>query len=48
MYQTFEVKLKPAKIELRGRLDEVNKLNWHLDGGKLIKNYDGLQYVLDL
>jgi hypothetical protein len=47
MYQIFEVKLKPAKIDLRDRLDEVNKLNWHLDGGKLIKN-DGLQYVLDL
>jgi hypothetical protein len=47
MYQIFEVKLKPAKIDLRTRLDEVNKLNWHLDGEKLIKNDDGLQYVLD-
>ena len=48
MYQIFEVKLKPAKIDLRNRLAEVNKLNWHLEGGKLIKNDDGLQYVLDL
>jgi hypothetical protein len=48
MYRIFEVKFKPAKIDLRGRLDEVNKLNWHLEGGKLIKNDDGLQYVLDL
>jgi hypothetical protein len=48
MYQIFEVKLKPAKIDLRDRLDEVNKLNWHLEDGKLIKYDDGLQYVLDL
>lgn len=48
MYQIFEVKLKPAKIDLRGRLEEVNKLNWHLEGGKLIKYDDGLRYVLDL
>jgi hypothetical protein len=48
MYQIFEVKLKPAKIDLRDRLAEVNKLNWHLESGKLIKNDDGLQYVLDL
>jgi hypothetical protein len=48
MYQIFEVKLKPAKIDLRNRLDEVNKLNWHLEGEKLIKYDDGLQYVLDL
>jgi hypothetical protein len=48
MYQIFEVKLKPAKIDLRDKLDEVNKLNWHLNGEKLIKYDDGLQYVLDL
>jgi hypothetical protein len=47
MYQIFEVKLKPAKIDLRDKLDEVNKLNWHLNGEKLIKYDDGLQYVLD-
>ena len=32
MYQIFEVKLKPTKIDLRDKLDEVNKLNWHLNG----------------
>jgi hypothetical protein len=48
MYQIFEVKFKPAKIDLRDKLDEVNKLNWHLNGEKLIKYDDGLQYVLDL
>jgi hypothetical protein len=48
MYQIFEVKLKPAKIDLRSRLDEVNKLNWYQEDEKLIKYDDGLQYVLDL
>ena len=48
MYQIFEVKLKPKEIDLRENFDKVNKLNWYFNGINLIKNDDGLQYVLDL
>ena len=48
MYQIFEVKLKPKEIDLQENFDKVNKLNWYFNGKNLIKNDDGLQYVLDL
>jgi len=47
MYQIFEIKLKPKEIDLRRKLDEVNRLNWHLNCGRLVKSDDGLEYVLD-
>lgn len=47
MYQIFEIKLKPKEIDLQQKLDEVNKLSWHLNCGKLVKDDDGLEYVLD-
>ena len=47
MYEIFEIKLRPKEIDLR-KLDKVNKLNWYSNGGNLVKNDDGLQYILDL
>ncbi|MEM3623005.1 MAG: hypothetical protein QXR76_04460 [Candidatus Bathyarchaeia archaeon] len=47
MYQIFEIKLRPKEIDLQQKLGEVNRLNWHLNCGKLVKDDDGLEYVLD-
>lgn len=47
MYQIFEITLKPQEIDLR-KFEKINKLNWHSNGGNLVKTDDGLQYILDL
>lgn len=47
MYQIFEIKLKPKEIDLQQKLGEVNRLNRHLNCGKLVKDDDVLEYVLD-
>jgi hypothetical protein len=48
MYQIFEIKLKPKEIDLRQKLDKINKLNWYSNGGNLVKTDDELQYIFDL
>ncbi|MEM3623595.1 MAG: hypothetical protein QXR76_07500 [Candidatus Bathyarchaeia archaeon] len=48
MYQIFEIKLKSKEIDLRQKLDKINKLNWYSNGGNLVKTDDGMQYILDL
>jgi len=48
VYEIFEIKLKPKEIDLRQKLDKINKLNWYSNGGNFVKTDDGLQYILDL
>jgi len=48
MYEIFEIKLKPEENDFRKRLDQANKLGWHINGRTLVKTDGGLQYVLDL
>lgn len=48
MYQIFEIKLKQQEISLENLLDKIKKLNWHPNGHVLVREDDGLQYVLDL
>ncbi|MGD0994503.1 MAG: hypothetical protein ABR909_03145 [Candidatus Bathyarchaeia archaeon] len=48
MYQIFEITLKPKEIDLEKNLDKINKLNWHSNGRLLVKDDDGLRYILDL
>ncbi|MEM3578361.1 MAG: hypothetical protein QXX51_07970 [Candidatus Bathyarchaeia archaeon] len=47
MYQIFEIKLKPKEIDLRQKFDDVNRLNWYLNCGKLVRDDDELEHVLD-
>jgi hypothetical protein len=48
MYQIFEITLKPKEIDLGKNLDKIKTLNWYSNGRNLVKDDDGLQYVLDL
>ena len=48
MYLIFEITLKPKEIDLEKNLDKIDKLNWHSNGRLLVKDDDGLQYILDL
>jgi hypothetical protein len=48
MYQIFEIKLRRKEIDLREKLDEINKLGWHSNGRNLTKTDGWLQYILDL
>jgi len=48
MYQIFEIKLKPQEINLESNLDKIKRLNWHQNGNVLVKEDDGLRYILDL
>jgi len=48
MYQLFEIVLKPKEIDLEGNLDKIRTLNWYSNGMTLVKDDDGLQYLLDL
>ena len=47
MYEIFEIKLKPKEIDLR-KPERIDRLNWYSNGGNLVKNDNGLQYILDL
>jgi|YelNatPaOPRAMG01_1025707.scaffolds.fasta_scaffold117772_2 hypothetical protein len=48
MYQIFAITLKPKEVTLRGHADKIDSLGWYLDGAVLVKEDDGLQYILDL
>ena len=48
MYQLFEIALKTKEIRLEESLNEIRRLNWYPNGLVLVKDDDGLQYVLDL
>ncbi len=48
MYVIFEITLKPKGINLRNNIDKIKSLGWYLDGSFLVKDEDGLQYILDL
>jgi hypothetical protein len=48
VYQIFEITLKQKKIDLEKTLTETKALGWFVNGPLLVKDDDGLQYVLDL
>lgn len=48
MYQIFEITLKQKEIDLEKSLDRITTLNWYSNGRILVKDDDGLQYILDL
>ena len=48
MYEIFEIKLRPKENDFRKKLDQANKLGWHINGRNLVKTDGGLQYILDL
>ena len=48
MYQIFEITLKPTEIDIEKSLDKLKTLNWYCNGRVLVKDDDGLQYILDL
>ena len=48
MYQIFEITLKPKEIDLEKNLDKLRNLSWYTDRRILVKDDDGLQYILDL
>jgi len=48
MYRIFEIKLKTSKIDLEENLDKIRRLNWHSNGPILVKDDNGIQYILDL
>jgi hypothetical protein len=48
MYQIFEIKLRPKEIDVEKNLDKLKTLNWYSNGRILVKDDDGLQYILDL
>jgi hypothetical protein len=48
VYQIFEIALKPKEIDLEKNLGKIRTLNWYSNGSILVKDDDGLQYILDL
>ncbi|MCW4047358.1 MAG: hypothetical protein NWE99_07345 [Candidatus Bathyarchaeota archaeon] len=48
MYQIFEITLKAEKIDLEGNISKIRALSWHSNGSTLVKEDDGLQYILDI
>ncbi len=48
MYQIFEIALNSKKIELEKILPKAKVLRWFSNGPALVKEDDGLQYILDL
>jgi len=48
MYQIFEITLKTHEIDVDKNLDKIKRLNWYLNGVTLVKDDNGLQYILDL
>jgi hypothetical protein len=48
MYLIFEIMLKPKRIDLEKNLDSTRRLGWYSNGQFLVRDDDGLKYVLDL
>jgi hypothetical protein len=48
MFQIFEITLKPKEIDLGANLTKLESLSWYVNGLVLVKDDDGLQYILDL
>jgi hypothetical protein len=48
MYQIFEIKLEPSKLDLEENLGKIGDLNWRPSGLSFVKEDDGLEYILDL
>jgi len=47
IYQIFEIKLKPKEIDLENNLEEVKRLNWRSNEHFLVKEDNGLRYILN-
>jgi hypothetical protein len=48
MYQIFEITLKAKEIDLERNIAKLRALNWHSNGSILVKDDNGLQYILDI
>ncbi|MCW3996127.1 MAG: hypothetical protein NWE98_08280 [Candidatus Bathyarchaeota archaeon] len=48
MYEIFKIILKPKKIDVEKSLEKLPSLNWYPVDHKIVKDDDGLKYVIDL